>query len=130
MEPLFPFGHGLSYTSFDLTDVVVDAFGVAATVTNTGARAGSTVVQVYVGDLQASVPRPKKELKGFAKVHLAPGESQRVAIVLNDRAFAFFDVTVCKWRVEAGSFAVSTGFSASDLASVTVIERDAALLAV
>ncbi len=62
IEPLFPFGHGLSYSSFALTDVVADAAGVSATMTNTGARPGSTVVQVYVGDVEASVPRPKKEL--------------------------------------------------------------------
>ena len=130
IEPLFPFGHGLSYTSFDLTEVVADAGGVSAKVTNSGARAGSTVVQVYVGDQQASVPRPKKELKGFAKVHLAPGESQRVTVALDDRAFAFFDVTAGQWRIEAGAFEISTGFSATDLRSVTVVEKPAALLAV
>ncbi len=81
-EPLFPFGHGLSYISFGLTDVVVEASGVAATVTNLGDRAGSTVVQVYVGDGEASVARPKKELKGFAKLHLAMGQRQRVVIAL------------------------------------------------
>jgi beta-glucosidase len=129
-EPLFPFGHGLSYTSFDLTDVQVTAGGVTATVTNTGDRAGSTVVQVYVGDVEASVPRPVKELKGFAKVHLGPGENQRVTVALDDRAFAFFDVTAGQWRIEAGAFEVSTGFSATDLVSVAVVERGAALLAV
>jgi beta-glucosidase len=80
--------------------------------------------------VEASVPRPKKELKAFAKVHLAAGESQRVTMALEDRAFAFFDVTAGQWRVEAGAFEVSTGFSATDLASVTVIEKSAALLAV
>ena len=130
IEPLFPFGHGLSYTSFDLTDVVADAGGVSATVTNTGARAGSTVVQVYVGDLDASVPRPMKELKGFAKVHLAADESRRVTMLLDDRAFAFFDVTAGQWRIEAGAFEISTGFSVADLRSVTVVQKAAALLAV
>ncbi len=130
IEPLFPFGHGLSYTSFDLTDIVATAEGVEATVTNTGARAGSTVVQVYVGDVEASVPRPKKELKGFAKVHLNAGESRRVTIALNDRAFAFFDVTAGQWRIEAGAFEISTGFSAADLRAATVVSRTAALLPV
>jgi beta-glucosidase len=130
IEPLFPFGHGLSYTSFDLTDVVASATGVTATVTSTGDRAGSTVVQVYVGQKAASVPRPIKELKGFAKVHLAAGESRQVNIALDDRAFAFFDVTVGQWRIEAGAFDISTGFSAADLRAVGVVERAAALLAV
>ena len=130
IEPLFPFGHGLSYTSFDLTDVTATSTGVTATVTNTGARAGSTVVQVYVGDVAASVPRPIKELKGFAKLHLAAGESCKVTIALDDRAFAFFDVTAAQWRIEAGAFEISTGFSATDLRSVSTVERAAALLAV
>ena len=130
IDPLFPFGHGLSYTRFDLTDVTATSTGVTATVTNTGDRAGSTVVQVYVGDVVASVPRAKKELKGFAKVHLAAGESRSVTIALDDRAFAFFDVTAAQWRIEAGSFEISTGFSATDLRSVGVVERAAALLAV
>ncbi|MBI1171631.1 beta-glucosidase [bacterium] len=128
--PLFPFGHGLSYTSFALTDIRASATGVTATLTNTGARDGSTVVQVYVGDVEASVPRPKKELKGFAKVHLAVGQSQTVTIALEDRAFAFFDVTAGQWRIETGAFEISTGFSATDLRDVTVIERAGALLAV
>lgn len=129
-EPLFAFGHGLSYASFALSDVAVDGSGVTATVTNTGARAGSTVVQVYVGDLEASVPRPVKELKGFAKLHLAAGASLEVQIALDARAFAFFDVTVGQWRVEAGAFEVSVGFAADDLVSVTVVEQLGALLAV
>jgi beta-glucosidase len=95
---------------------------------NTGDRAGSTVVQVYVGDVEASVPRPKKELKGFAKVHLVAGESATVTIPLDPRAFAFFDLTVGQWRIEAGAFEVSTGFSAADLRAVTVVEMVGALL--
>ncbi len=130
IEPLFPFGHGLSYTCFDLTDVVASATGVTATVTNTGDKAGSTVVQVYVGQKAASVPRPIKELKGFAKVHLAAGESRKVSIALDDRAFAFFDVTASQWRIEAGAFDIFTGFSAADLRAVATVERAAALLAV
>lgn len=127
-EPLFAFGHGLSYTSFELSDVAVTATGVAAVVTNTGARAGSTVVQVYVGDVEASVPRPKKELKGFAKVHLAAGESRVVRIALDARAFAFLDVTLGAGRVEAGAFEVSVGFASDDLPFVTVVEQVSAVL--
>jgi beta-glucosidase len=131
-QPLFSFGHGLSYTSFALRDVVViagdDRAILTAHVMNTGDRAGSTVVQVYVGDVEASVPRPKKELKGFAKVHLVAGESATVTIPLDPRAFAFFDLTVGQWRIEAGAFEVSTGFSAADLRAVTVVEMVGALL--
>jgi beta-glucosidase len=76
------------------------------------------------------VPRPIKELKGFAKVHLAAGENRKVSIALDDRAFAFFDVAASQWRIEAGAFQISTGFSATDLRAVSKVERAAALLAV
>ena len=121
IEPLFPFGHGLGYTSFDLSGLSVagpDAAGsvvAQVTVTNTGARAGASVVQVYVGVDGAAVARPKKELKGFAKVALQPGEVRVVAVTLDARAFAYFDVAAQKWRVEAGAFQVMAGFSASDI---------------
>ena len=97
ITPLFPFGFGLSYTSFALSDLAVDAsrfesdgvVEVAVTLTNTGARKGSDVVQIYVSDPEASVPRPKQELKAFAKVALNAGESRRVTLSLDDRCFAF-----------------------------------------
>ena len=95
-----PFGFGLSYTSFRIDDVDVSIAGsvaggdlavtVTASVTNTGQRAGAEVVQVYVGDTEASVARPLRELKGFAKVHLEPGETQQVSCQLDERAFAFW----------------------------------------
>ena len=113
IEPLFGFGHGLGYTSFEMKDLAATAQGISLTLTNTGARVGSTVVQVYVGDIAASVPRPVKELKGFAKVMLAAGESREVKVALDPRAFAFF--VAGGWRVEAGVFAISVGFSAVDL---------------
>ncbi len=113
--PLFPFGHGLGYTTFEMSDFAADQGGVTVTLTNTGARAGSTVVQVYVGDLEASVARPVKELKGFAKVTLAAGESRVVRVALRPRDFAFYDLAAGLWRVEAGKFAISAGFSATDL---------------
>ncbi len=115
--PLFPFGHGLGYTTFAMAGLKLAENGsrVVVTLTNTGGRAGSTVVQVYVGDSQASVPRPVKELKGFAKVRLEPGESRLVEIGLEPRAFAFWDGTVGQWRIEAGVFEISAGFSATDL---------------
>ena len=94
---------------------------VSVTVTNTGAREGATVVQIYVGDTEASVARPVKELKGFAKVRLAAGESRRVTIALAARAFAFFDVAAQGWRIEAGQFDISVGFSAADLRAVASV---------
>ena len=122
LEPLFPFGHGLSYTSFDLSDVVVAAGNgsarVTATVTNTGAREGTTVVQVYVGDPVASLPRPEKELKAVAKLTLAAGEARRITLDLPPRAFAFWKEG---WVIEAGEFVILTGFSAADLRSRSVI---------
>lgn len=123
LEPLFPFGHGLSYTTFDLGDAVVAAgngrASVTATVTNTGARDGTTVVQVYVGDPEASVPRPEKELKAFVKVTLAAGESRRVTLDLPPRAFAHWQDG---WQVEAGTFRILTGFSAADLRHEAVVQ--------
>ena len=85
------------------------------TVTNSGDRPGSTVVQIYVGDTEASVPRPVKELKTFEKVALAPKESRAVSLELPLRKFAFFDTKAREWRVEAGSFTVAAGFSAQDI---------------
>jgi beta-glucosidase len=133
-RPLFPFGHGLGYTSFALSDLDAEARDGGAvarvTLTNTGDRAGTTVVQLYVGDDQASVTRPKRELKGFAKVALEPGESRVVEVALDARAFAFFDVDARCWRVEAGGFTLSVGFSASDLPLSVGLEMAAAELPV
>ncbi|QXC60851.1 glycoside hydrolase family 3 C-terminal domain-containing protein [Aquihabitans sp. G128] len=106
----YPFGHGLSYTTFDWTDAALEGSGtdvrVSVRVTNTGDRAGSDVVQVYVRDPEASVWRPQQELKGFAKVHLAPGASEVVTVDLDRRAFAVWDVAAHDWLVEAGAFEV------------------------
>lgn len=125
ITPLFAFGHGLGYTSFELGGLRVaqDGGRVTVTLTNTGDRVGSTVVQVYVGDPQASVPRPVKELKGFAKVTLEPGASREVEVALDARAFAFFDVAAQGWRIEAGEFVVSVGFSATDLRARATVTR-------
>ena len=93
-----------------------------------GARAGSTVVQVYVGSRGASVPRPLRELKGFAKVTLQPGEVRVVKVALPDRAFAFFDGDAAAWRVEAGVYDISAGFSATDLRLTGPVARQGRLL--
>jgi beta-glucosidase len=119
IETLFPFGHGLSYASFEMSGLAADAEGAGAsvrvTVGNTGSRAGSTVVQLYVGDVEASVERPARELKAFAKVFLEPGETRQLTFELDARAFAFFDVDDRLWRVEAGEFEICAGFSSADI---------------
>ncbi|GAA3859955.1 glycoside hydrolase family 3 C-terminal domain-containing protein [Celeribacter arenosi] len=132
IEPLFPFGFGLSYASFELSETTVDAdtLSVRTKVTNTSDRAGKTVIQLYLGDDEASVPRPAKELKGFAKVALEAGETKAVTIQLSPRDFAFFDVSARLWRVEEGSFTISLGFSADDIAATLHLSRPAAEIAV
>lgn len=136
ITPQFPFGFGLSYTSFELSDLAVDdsrfdpdgAVSVYVTVSNTGARAGSEVVQLYVGDEASSVPRPAKELKAFAKVHLAPGETRRVKLDLRDRDFAFYSVDAKHWVVEPGSFVILAGTSATDIKLSAQIRRNTRLM--
>jgi beta-glucosidase len=122
-KPLFPFGHGLSYTTFKysgltVTPAVMPENGlvtVAFDVTNTGKRKGAEVAQVYVGDGHASVPRPVKELKGFAKVSLAPRQSKRVQITLDRRALSYFDETDQQWKAAPGDFEVLVGSSAQHI---------------
>ena len=131
IEPRFPFGHGLSYTTFDLKNAGVSVgcdrsskpcVEVAVRVTNTGKRRGSEVVQVYVGDREASVPRPPRELKGFRKVTLDPGESTTVTIPLDARAFAFWSGKRNTWKVEPGTFTISAGRSSRDIAYRETVE--------
>ncbi|MDH3552212.1 MAG: glycoside hydrolase family 3 C-terminal domain-containing protein [Gammaproteobacteria bacterium] len=118
VAPLFPFGHGLSYTTFEYGNLKIspEKTGdgnvlVTFDLTNTGSRAGADVAQVYVADKHSSVPRPPKELKGFAKVHLEPGETQRVTVELNRRSFSYYDVEARAWRAEPGVFDVLVGRS-------------------
>ncbi len=123
VAPLFPFGFGLSYTTFEYSDLRLSAreIGADATVqvsvdvTNTGQRAGKEVVQVYVRDEQASLQRPEKELKAFAKVHLEPGERKTVTIALNRDALAYFDDLAREWVAEAGTFEVQVGSSSREI---------------
>ena len=122
-KPLFPFGFGLSYTSFRLSGLAVDPVRLAPggqlacslEVENTGARAGSTVVQAYVRDLESSVERPEKELRAFAKVHLEPGHRTTVKLALDMRALAFFDDRQQAWVAEPGEFELLVGESSADL---------------
>lgn len=132
IAPLFPFGHGLSYTRFALSEVTVspldDGLRVTARVTNTGSRPGSTVVQVYVGEDAPPVPRPLRELKGFAKVRLDPGASSGVTIDLSHRDFAWFDTGARGWTVTGGDYSVSVGFSAADILTRASVRQAPRLL--
>ncbi len=120
-KPLFAFGHGLSYTSFDLSNLRLsqkkmtenDQLTATVTVKNTGHRAGAEVVQLYVSDLKSSLPRPQKELKGFKKVYLAPGETKDVDITIDRYALSFYHDKLQKWVAEPGDFEVLVG-NASD----------------
>jgi beta-glucosidase len=122
VKPLFPFGYGLSYTTFAYKNLTVSPSTSTSQpvqlhfeITNTGSRAGAEVAQVYVGDRHSSVPRPKKELKGFAKLKLGPGETQTVTITLDRRAFAYYDVKTHDWKVEPGHFDVYVAKSAGQI---------------
>lgn len=131
LKPLFPFGYGLSYTTFAYTGIETDhsdlkeneTLKVRVKVRNTGSRSGKETVQLYVRDIVSSVPRPQKELKGFSKVLLQPGEEKTVEFTLDRRAFAFYDERIQDWRVEAGNFEILAGRSSADTplkATVTV----------
>ncbi|MFT3783655.1 MAG: glycoside hydrolase family 3 C-terminal domain-containing protein [Nibricoccus sp.] len=121
IQPLYAFGHGLSYSTFKYSDLKLSANKLRAdgvltvefTVANTGSIAGAETAQVYIRDVEASVPRPEKELKGFAKVTLKPGESRSVKIQLKVRDVGFWDVQTHDWKTEPGAFQVLVG-GASD----------------
>jgi len=117
VEPLFPFGHGLSYTRFAYTNLVVNPRTLEARVdiTNTGKRAGKEVVQLYVRDVASRLPRPDKELKGFNKVDLAPGETKQVVFKLTERDLSFYDPEAKRWIAEPGDFDLLVGSSSRDI---------------
>ena len=111
----FPFGYGMSYTTFAYSDMVVDEQGVSLTVTNTGSVAGTEIVQLYVAKKNSELFRPVKELKGFARVTLAPGEKQRITIMLDDKAFRFWNVKANRWEIEGGEYELLVGASVEDI---------------
>ena len=117
----FPFGYGLSYTTFAYSDLKADETGVTLTVTNTGSCAGAEVVQLYVAKPDAKIFRPAKELKGFAKVYLAAGESKTVTIPLDDKAFRYWNVATYRWEVEGGSYQLLAGASSADIRLTTAV---------
>jgi beta-glucosidase len=121
-EPLFPFGHGLSYTKFEYSNLQVTPkveMGKAAEVTvqlrNSGAREGAEVAQVYLRDVQSGLDRPLKELKAFKRVNLKPGETQSATFTLDQSAMSFYDPAKKSWVAEPGSFEVWVGSSSSDI---------------
>ena len=123
IEPLFPFGFGLSYTTFAYSNLKLvasrDADGPVVTaefdITNTGSREGAEVAQLYVHQAQPGLPRPAKELKGFRKVFLKPNEKQTVSIPLDRKAFAFYDPAKAGWLAEKGAFTILVGGSSRDI---------------
>lgn len=123
VEPLFPFGHGLSYTEFEISDIklskdkltVNDEIVLEVNVKNTGKSAGKEVVQLYINDVESSVERPNKELKGFEKVSLAPGESKKVEFRINTKQLSFYDIETRKFKAEHGKFTALIGASSIDI---------------
>ena len=122
-KPLYPFGFGLSYTTFAFSHPMVSRtssgtqwlVNVAVDITNTGSRVGAAVAQLYVSDDHAKAPRPAQELKGFERIELAPGETKHVTIGLNPRAFAFYDLAAHKWTINPGKFTLHLGDSSESL---------------
>ena len=118
VKPLFAFGHGLSYTSFEYGEARVSGrFKVSVDVKNTGKVAGAEVVQLYISDPECSVERPAKELKGFRKVYLEPGESAKVTFELSERDLSFFDAARHEWVAEPGRFIAHVGSASDDIRS-------------
>jgi beta-glucosidase len=124
-KPLFPFGFGLSYTTFKYSNLDIKSianrdsanprYEVSFNVKNTGSAEGADVAQVYLGDTHAKVPRPVKELKGFTKVSLRAGETKRVTVLLDGRALTYYDANGKQWRADAGDFEVLVGRSAEQI---------------
>ncbi|MBP2116386.1 glycoside hydrolase family 3 C-terminal domain-containing protein [Paenibacillus silagei] len=130
IEPLFPFGYGLSYTEFEYSRLLLDqtriqdtdTVQVSVTVKNTGSRAGKEVVQLYVSDVESHVIRPLQELKGFGKIELQPGEERSVTFTLDKRSFAYYNVQLSDWHVESGRFKIAVGSSSRDIRLSTELE--------
>ena len=143
VQPQFPFGFGLSYTTFKYSDLAVTPtassvsnnapgsplYQVSFTVTNTGSRAGAAVGEVYISDSHASIPRPPKELKGFVKVNLHPGEPQKVTVPLDARSFCYYDVKAKQWRADPGTFTVLVGSSSQQIELTRELKIDHPLAA-
>ncbi|MNO26333.1 Thermostable beta-glucosidase B [compost metagenome] len=123
LDPLFPFGFGLSYTSYEYSNLILDKTSIdetevvtaSVTVKNTGLKTGKEIVQLYISDVESSVIRPTQELKGFQKIELSPGEQRVVTFILDKRSFAYYNVELENWHVETGTFKVAVGASSRDI---------------
>lgn len=132
IRPLFPFGHGLSYTTFAYGKATVnkkvmkidEQIVITVPITNTGKCIGSEIVQLYISDLKSSLPRPVKELKGFSKIQLAPGETQEVTFLIDKQALSFFNDSRHEWVAEPGKFEAQIAASATDIKSKVTFELE------
>ena len=132
IRPLFPFGHGLSYTTFAYGKATVnkkvmkidEQIAITVSITNTGKLIGSEIVQLYISDLKSSLPRPVKELKGFSKIQLAPGETQEVTFLIDKQALSFFNDSRHEWVAEPGKFEAQIAASATDIKSKVTFELE------
>ncbi|WP_420491499.1 glycoside hydrolase family 3 C-terminal domain-containing protein [Neobacillus drentensis] len=136
IEPLFPFGYGLSYTNFEYSNLILDKkelkdtekVSVSLIVKNSGSVPGKEIVQLYVKEVASTVSRPEKELKGFEKVELQPGEQKTVTFVLGKRSFAYYNVHLMDWHVETGEFEVLIGKSSREIALSEKIQVQSSVL--
>jgi len=133
IQPLFPFGHGLSYTTFGYDHLQLSkpelspngSLTASVDITNTGKRSGAEVVQLYLHDLRPKIDRPVRELKGFAKVALQPGETKTVQFTIQPRDLAYFDVPGQQWKADAGDYEVEIGASSRDLRQKAALRLNA-----
>ena len=130
IDPMYAFGHGLGYTTFDMGKITATVTGysvdVRVDVTNTGDRDGTTVLQIYVGEPDAPIARPAKQLQAFEKVTVAAGQTRSVTLSLSMRDFAYFDVANTCWTVTGGTYVISAGFSAAHIGTQTHVHLAAA----
>jgi len=133
VEPQYPFGFGLSYTTFSFSKLKAvpsgdGHFTVTFDVTNTGKRSGATVAQLYVGESSPKIERPVKELKGFERLMLQPGETKHVTLELDSRSFSYFDIKASNWQADAGAYTLQLGDSSQNIQQKTTIQLSKALL--